>query len=193
MQSKSTMKAFVRQLLTEELSANYFYHNLAHTVYVADQAKLIGNAERCDIKEMKLLEAAALWHDAGFIHTYAKHEEASCELVKEYLPTYDFSAEEVESICGMIMATQLPQTPTNKLEQIIADADLEYLGTANAAAIANNLFMELQSFNSMLTLQQWNQTQILFLEQHHYFTSYCKENKEPTKLAYLEKLKKEIE
>jgi hypothetical protein len=30
----------------------------------------------------------------------------------------------------MIMATKIPQTPQNKLEEIIADADLEYLGSA---------------------------------------------------------------
>ena len=35
---------------------------------------------------------------------------------------------DIEIICGIIMATKIPQRPKNYLEEIICDADLNYLG-----------------------------------------------------------------
>ena len=35
-----------------------------------------------------------------------------------YLPEYGYSTGQIDRICGMIMATQIPQTPHNKLEEI---------------------------------------------------------------------------
>ncbi len=189
MQSKNNMKVLVVELLKKNLSPAYYYHNPEHTLYVADKAITIGKYEHCTTHEMVLLETAALWHDTGFIHTYTNHEEAGCELVKQYLPAYHFSKKDIDTVCGMIMATKIPQSPNNKLEEIIADADLEYLGTDSAATTANNLFLEIQAINPLLTKNQWNQTQVLFLEQHHYFTKYCKEHKQAAKQKYFIQLK----
>ena len=49
-------------------------------------------------------------------------------MAKEELPKFGLSEKDIELICGMIMATKIPQNPKTKLEKIIADADLEYLG-----------------------------------------------------------------
>jgi uncharacterized protein len=88
----------------------------------------------------------------------------------------------------MIMATKVPQLPKNKLEEIIADADLEYLGTICVTEKADSLFKELQSLTPSLTKAAWDKMQIAFLQTHHYFTAYCKEKKEPVKQAYLKEL-----
>ncbi len=188
MQSKIPMKEFVINLLNNNLPLFYYYHNNEHTLYVMDKAVEIGQQENCTEYEIKLLAAAALWHDAGYIHTYARHEEESCTLARQYLPGYGYSTDEINKICGMIMATKIPLSPQNKLEEIIADADLEYLGTERAGINANNLFKELQSLNPALTEEEWNQTQIDFLTDHHYFSNYCKENREHIKQSYLKSL-----
>jgi len=182
------MKAFVENLLREKLSPLYYYHNVAHTLYVMDKAAEIGRHEHCSEKEIELMIAAALWHDSGYINTNTSHEKESCVLARQYLPAYGFSAAETDAICGMIMATRMPQSPKNKLEEIIADADLEYLGTAAAAEKANDLFRELKELNPAFTNEQWQKTQLNFLSAHQYFTRYCKENKEPLKQAYLQRL-----
>jgi len=188
MQSKLHMKDFVLDLLNKNLSEFLFYHDPEHTLYVIDKVTEIGTDENCTEAEMDLLRTAALWHDTGYIYTYSGHEEESCILAKAYLPSYGYTNDEVYAICGMIMATKIPQTPQNKLEEIIADADLEYLGSADAAVKAENLFKELHHLNPLLTREQWNETQISFLQHHQFFTKYCKENSEPVKQAYLEKL-----
>ena len=192
MQSKQDMKAFVINLLNSNLPPVYYYHNYKHTLYVLEKAIEIGEAENCSEQEMKLLSAAALWHDTGYIKTYKDHEAAGCELASKYLPAYGFLEDDINKVCGMIMATKIPQSPHTKLEEIIADADLEYLGTAGASIIADNFYKELLSMNPQFTVEEWNKTQISFILQHHYFTLYCKENKEPLNQAYLNALMNEI-
>ena len=110
-----------------------------------------------------------LFHDSGFITQSKNHEELSCEIVREALPDFNYTHEEIDSICGMIMATKIPQSPTNLLEQIIADADLDYLGREDYWEISNNLFKEI-SFFGIFTENDWLQLQINFLEKHRYFT-----------------------
>lgn len=178
----------VINLLKTKIPPRYYYHNYEHTLYVIDKVIEIGSKENCSARELELLSVAALWHDTGYINTYAGHEEESCRLARQYLPGYAFTNDDINKICGMIMATKIPQSPQNKPEEIIADADLEYLGTNNAAVQAKNLFKELNAINPLLTKQDWNKIEIDFLTAHHYFTGYCKANKEPIKQAYLKSL-----
>lgn len=187
MQNRQVIKAFVLEKL-EQLSPYYYYHNIGHTLYVAEQCNIIGQYEQCSKHELHLLEVAALWHDTGFLITYQNHEEASCSLVRKHLPDFNYSTEEIESICTIIMATKIPQTPVNKLGEILADADLEYLGTDAAADRANDLFKERLYMNPNLTEQEWNSIQINFLSTHRYFTSYCQLNREFKKNNLLNQL-----
>ncbi|MFI5185724.1 MAG: HD domain-containing protein [Chitinophagales bacterium] len=187
------MKTFVIELLKNNIPPHYYYHSYEHTLYVMDKAIEIGREENCTGHEIDLVSAAALWHDTGFIKTYIDHEKAGCLLAREYLPGYGYSAEDIDKICGMIMATSIPQSPKNKLEEIVADADLEYLGTNDAAVKAEHLFKEWQHLDPSLTREEWNRKQISFLQKHHYFTRFCKEKKERSKSAYLQNLVDNIE
>jgi uncharacterized protein len=192
MQSKLHLQDFVISMLKSYLPADYYYHNYLHTLYVQGKAIEIGIQENCTSVEIELLSAAALFHDTGYIYTYARHEEESCMLAKQHLPAFGFLAHEITAVCGMIMATKIPQSPQNKLEEIIADADMEYLGTNHAEAMANDLFRELHSLNPLLTKNEWDRTQVLFLQQHHYFTNYCKKYKEPAKCEYFNQLREAL-
>ncbi len=188
MHIKKQMNDFVINLLKTKIPADYYYHNYKHTLYVMDKVLEIGRHENCTEKELELLTVAALWHDTGYINTYIGHEEESCKLARQCLPAYNFTTDDINTICAMIMATNIPQSPHNKLEEILADADLEYLGTGNAAVLANHLFQEHNALNPFLNEEEWNKTEIDFLTAHHYFTGYCKVNKEPVKQAYLKSL-----
>ena len=192
MQNDMQMKSFVINLLKDKLPPAYYYHDVEHTLYVVDKTIAIARQENCTENEIRLLSAAALWHDVGYINIYTGHEEESCALAKKYLPGYGFSDDDITLICGMIMATKIPQSPQNKLEEIIADADLEYLGADGPEIMAETLFRELQSLNPAFTKEQWDKQQISFLKDHHYFTRFCKENMEQVKAAYLKELESKI-
>ncbi len=184
------MTDFVVNMLRQSLPATYFFHDYQHTLYVLAKTIKIGKKEEITDEEMHLLKAAALWHDVGYINAYKGHEYESCLLAKQYLPDFGFNENDINQICGMIMATMVPQDPHNKLEEILADADLAYLGTDDASALAHQLFLELQAINPELTEQEWTITQVSFLKSHQYFTAYCKDKFEPQKEVYAAQLQK---
>lgn len=188
MRNNQSMKDYVLELLRNNLPEYYFYHNPDHTLYVEAKSQEIGKYEECTSEELELLSVAALWHDTGYTVTYNNHEEESLKIARQHLPRFGFSAAEIELICGMIMATKIPQSPKNKLEEILADSDLEYLGTASFEIKSVRLLMELQSISSSLGWKEWNRMQIQFLQQHQYFTSYCLKYREPMKQYHLNKL-----
>ena len=192
MQNNLSMRTFVAELLKGNIPSYYYYHNYEHTLYVADKAIEIGKGEDCTEREIELVNAAALWHDTGYIKTYKDHERESALLATQYLPVYGYSEEEINSISGMIMATGVPQSPKNKLEEIVADADLEYLGTDEAGHKAELFFKELKHLDPSLTHEKWDRKQISFLKSHHYFTRFCKETKERAKSLYLESLLEKV-
>ena len=179
-------------ILSTELPSHLKYHSLDHTIYVLDAAEIIAVKERISESDKFLLRVAVLYHDIGFIHTYKDHEAEGCKIASVHLPAFGFSKEEIAKICGMIMATKIPQTPHNLLEEIIADADLEYLGTEKFASIAHKLFEEIRLVNNGITIEEWNRIQVQFLTNHHYFTSYCKQYKAPQKALNLEELKNSL-
>jgi len=188
MQNNPSMKDFVINLLKENLSAFYTYHNYEHTLYVAEQVQEIGKKEECNEEELRLLVTAALWHDTGYIKTYRNHEEESCNLARQYLPDFGYSPDEIDNVCSMIMVTKMPQTPKNILDNILADADLEYMGTQSFQKKSDDLFRELHTLDQGLTKEKWNKLQIEFMQNHHYFTKFCNEFREPVKQVHLNNL-----
>ena len=176
----------------KELPEYLTYHNASHTRYVLDKAVLISQEEKIDADQLDLVKVAALYHDSGFLKGLVEHEHASCEIVKAELPAYDFSSIQTDQICQMIIATKIPQKPQDLLGKIVADADLEYLGTDLFDIGSQRLFDELRHFNSGLTRTEWLKIQIRFLESHQYHTVYCQNFRQPKKLEHLAKLKDEL-
>jgi uncharacterized protein len=179
----------VISLLGSDLPDYLEYHNLEHTKYVLDKSILIAREERINGDELFLIKIAALYHDIGFIKNMENHEETGCRIAHEDLLQQGLNPEDVDKICGMIMATKIPQTPTTHLEKVIADADLEYLGTDRFEVVSERLFKELKHFDGALMKKEWYKIQVDFLSAHHYHTKFCKVHREPTKQHNLKKIK----
>src|SRR5450432_4327439 len=116
--------------LRSGLSKDLTYHTVQHTLDILKNAERIARNENINSEEeLFLLKVACLYHDSGFLVTYKGHEVESCNLAKKDLPIFALNEKQVEIICGLIMATKIPQRPGNRMEEIICDADLDYLGT----------------------------------------------------------------
>jgi uncharacterized protein len=179
----------VMDSLKENLAHHLTYHDWKHTEHVIRMSEYIARKEKTAEQDIVLLKTAALFHDSGFVTTISEgHEEESIRLAQEKLPQYGYTNLEIECIAGMIRATSIPQKPNTKLECIIADADLEYLGTDSFERIGNNLYQELKYNNPNLTLAEWNEIQIKFLQSHFYHTPFCSEHRTPMKEKNIEKL-----
>ena len=89
------------------------------------------------------------------------------------------------------MATRIPQSPHTRLEQILCDADLDYLGRDDYDSISNKLFLELNEHGNM-SEKDWLKLQINFLEQHHYFTVSAQKMRKEKKEQKLSMLKEKL-
>jgi uncharacterized protein len=182
-------KKFILEKQRKELPRHLSYHSVAHVHDVYQAAKRLAKEEKIKGDQLTLLLTAVLFHDSGFLKGQEKHEEASCKIAQTYLPDYGYSEEQIEKICGMILATRIPQKPVNHLEQIICDADLDYLGRDDFFEIGQKLFQELKVYGIINDETEWDQLQIRFLEKHHYFTPTALRLRKDRKDAYLAQLK----
>jgi uncharacterized protein len=177
---------YIANELTGNLSPELTYHSIQHTHDVAQQASRIARAEGITDQELlDLLQTAAYYHDAGFLRAYAEHEEESCKLAMELLPAFGYSVAQITLVCQLIRATRLPQTPTTLLEAILCDADLDYLGRDDYAAISQTLLSEWCAYDRLPDLSQWHTIQRSFLSNHRYFTATNQQLREPHKQAAL--------
>jgi uncharacterized protein len=185
------IRSEVLSLLNDKLDPKLTYHNLAHTQDVMKQVERIARGENIsDINDLMLLKVAALFHDSGFLYVYKHHEEKSCQIMEEFMQDGDFTREDITRIKGMIMATQIPQTPHNLMEKIICDADLDYLGRDDFEKISNGLKEEFLVYKVIKSESDWDPLQIGFFEAHNYFTETCRVDRTPKKLQHLEMLKR---
>jgi uncharacterized protein len=165
---------YILQLLKDDLSQHLQYHTLAHTLDVCRQAAYIAAEEGVAGHDLKLLLVAAAYHDAGYLQQRKDHEDLSCKMVQEILPGFGYPDNDIVTICGIIMATKLPQSPKTLLEEIICDADLDYLGRDDFFTTGDGLYHELLQAGIVANVNEWNRLQVDFLENHHYFTVSAK-------------------
>jgi uncharacterized protein len=184
--------AYVLHRMEQELSPQLTYHSLDHTRYeVVPAAERLASCEGLGEKDSLLLKTAAFFHDVGFILQYDGHEGASVRIASNILPSLGFQIAEVDIICKAIMATQLPQSPTNLLEEILTDADLDVLGKENFFPRSKDLQRELGAIGRGVNDEQWYTTQVKFLKGHTYWTASAKKLRDAQKLrniAHLEQL-----
>ncbi len=177
----SAAENFILDKIEQELPSCFTYHNIQHTLDVLDAAMRIAAMEKLDKEKFRVLRIAVCFHDAGCVYRYLGHEQRGCEMAQEYLPVFGFSPIEIKLINNMIMATKIPQTPKNKLENIITDADLDYLGREDYYLIAATLFEEAKLFLGVKNEIEWNIMQLNFLRNHQYHTNYMKKLRDPEK------------
>jgi hypothetical protein len=109
-------------------------------------------------------------------------------MAKEMLPKYNYTPEQIERICHIIMATKLPPRPANLLEEIICDSDLDYLGRSDFIPVSNTLYEELKAQNKIGALNDWNKLQVKFISGHQYFTKTARSLREVNKQLQIDRI-----
>ena len=174
--------------LERELPEHLYYHNVKHTVDVVTEVELIGWAEGCSDEEILILKTAGLFHDVGHTISYDDHEHQGALLAREMLPAYGYTPEQIDRICQIILSTKLPPRPTNLLEEIICDSDLDYLGRSDFIPVSNTLFEEMKAQNKIAKLNDWNKLQVRFISGHQYFTPTARSLREVNKQLQIERI-----
>ncbi|GAB3823973.1 HD domain-containing protein [Hymenobacter jeollabukensis] len=180
--------------LLHQLPPDLRYHGRHHTLDVVAAAQALAAAEGItDPEQLTLLRTAAHYHDAGFLSTYRGHEAAGCALARTVLPGFGYSAAQIELICRLIMATEMPQAPgPEPLARILCDADLDYLGRPDYWPISQTLRTELASHGQPYDAAAWLRLQQEFLTTHRYWTRTAATQREPQKQARLAEVRAEL-
>lgn len=187
------LQEYMLNKLEKELPKYLYYHNVKHTIDVVTQAELIGIGEGVGDEELLLLKTAALFHDTGHVLSHDEHEHHSTIIARDILPNYYYTEKQIEKICELIMATKLPPRPKNALERIICDSDLDYLGRSDMIPVSNSLYRELKEMDKIGSLREWNELQMKFISNHHYFTKTAQSLREVNKQKQIERISKLIE
>jgi HD superfamily phosphodiesterase len=168
-------------ILEENLPEKFYYHSYKHTKDVVKAVERIALLEGVTDEGLFLLKTAAIFHDAGFIERYEHNEPIGARMATEILPKYGYTEQHIKTIVELIHVTEIPHRPINKLQEIICDADLDYLGRDDFEKIADRLRRELREMNKIDSDKAWDELQIKFLNQHRYFTKTAKETRQKKK------------
>jgi uncharacterized protein len=179
--------------LRDQLDNRLCYHDLEHTLDVYEASMRLCDLESVSGTEKNLIGMAALFHDAGMLIQYNAHEIFSTQMAREILPGFGFTQDEINEICHLILATQMPQSAENIAEMIICDADLDYLGRNDFFIRSFQLRQEWMIVGVMdSSLVEWLTFQVRFLESHQFMTGSALRMRNEGKLKNIESIKKLI-
>lgn len=182
----------IMRVLEEKLSSKLYYHSINHTKDVTEAAERIALMEGITDEDLFLLKSAASYHDAGFVEKYNQNEEIGMRMARETLPKYGYTQAQIDIIDGLIKATEIPQSPKTLLEQIMCDADLDYLGRDDFHKVADLLRKELREHGLINSDRLWDEIQVKFLTQHTYFTKSAISTRQKKKLKHLGEIKQKL-
>lgn len=172
------------------------YHDFMHTKETVETGKMIAEGMKLPDQSIILVMLACWFHDIGHMESDKEHEEKSAEIAEAFLAEQGVDQETRKLIKGCILATKIPQSPQNLLQEVVCDADLSHLGSDNYKQKSELLRIELEKDRDVpFTDIEWLQLNIDFFREHSFFTSYGREmfngKKEENLVILQNELKKE--
>jgi len=185
---------YVEDLFNKAGSDQLTYHNLAHTKDVVKRSKEIAAHYTLTENETLALYVASWFHDTGqmFTHGWKNHEEESVRIAKKFMEDYNADDDVIKKIEACILATKIPAKPHMLIEEIICDADTYHFGTKEFKDTNKRVKAEYKLREHEINNAEWTAGTIQMLENHQYFTEYCRELLNEGKQQNLQKLKKKF-
>lgn len=173
---------YVKTYLQQDNSC-YCFHDDGHTESVVEAAREIGLHYNLSAEELFIVLTAAFFHDTGYLNGGAEnHEQRSAKLAGDFLKEKGVNATIVAEIQACILATKIPQTPQNLLQQIVCDADLFHLGSEDFISRDKLLRQEVETvLGKEFDKRLWRKGTITFLKNHNYHTTYAQQKLNPGK------------
>jgi predicted metal-dependent HD superfamily phosphohydrolase len=183
--------AYIQTYFAENISANFVFHDLEHTVQTVSATKSLAEGFNMSDEDSALLQISAWFHDLGYSEGGAGHEERSASLLRSYFEN-KLDAAQIELMCGCIMATKVPQRPNNLHEQVLCDADLSHLGMNSYWDRTGKIRHEfILTRNMIMNEQDWVDFEINFMLAHEYHTAIAKQMFNKKKAKHIQLLLKQ--
>lgn len=185
---------FVTDLFEKHPDAKLLFHNLQHTETVVERTKEIAAHYNLSDNDMLVLYVAAWFHDSGHLYTpgFKNHEERSVEVMNKFMSGFNNEKELVSDIETCILSTKMPRNPATLLQEIICDADTYHLGTKDFKITNQNCHAEFNLREKNVSDQQWDEGTLQMLNEHRFYTSYCKDLLDGKKKKNIKKIKNKL-
>lgn len=187
----SDIESHIEQQYREHQDPRIIYHDVQHTKEVVSAVITISGFYGMNDEERFPIIAAAWFHDLAYMFSGPEnHEEKSAVMARAYLEAKGLEDGVIREIEGCIMATKIPQTAHTLGEKIIADADLFHFGKASFQEKSDLLRRETELLTgNEINGTEWRASTLRFMEQHHYFTEFAKQELQPSKEIFFRTLK----
>ncbi|WP_164510841.1 HD domain-containing protein [Nonlabens xiamenensis] len=165
------------------------FHNLEHTKEVVQHVKYLCEAMDINSVDTELLIIAAWFHDTGFSKTYKGHEAESKLIATTFLKEQNANKSFIDEVCNCIDATRMPQSPTDRLSEILCDADIYHISTPHFFYRKLLLRREWEVFCDIKTTnKEWHLLNQKFLQEHHFRSEYGEQTLEIGKQENIHKV-----
>lgn len=181
----------IREIMKTGTPADFVYHDIIHTTEVVQASEKIGKKSGLSEGDMEILLVAAWFHDIGYFENCDTHEEKSAAAARKFLTDNNYPENKINRVTSAIMATKLPTSPKDILEEILCDADLLHVGKKEFFDKSELFRVELERRNEgPLGDIEWLNKNLEFVTNHKFYTQFAREQYEEQKNANLLKLQK---
>jgi len=157
--------------IISKLPESLHFHRPEYARRVYNQSFLLCRSEEIEQEGRLLARTSALMLFTGLSQNYHNFENRSAVICREILPDYSYSENQIDQICNLILATKKPFIPKNRLEKILIDARMEYIGRPDYTNQAKLLFKELIEAGSKINGQQFKKQQQELLFDFDFYTT----------------------
>lgn len=179
----------VAEVMGKELSPDYSFHNMTHTLEVVKNTAAIAEGMQLNFDDTHTVLMAAWFHDLGYIQGGASHEQRGAEMAAGFLRAKHVEEPQVEAVMRCIMATRFPQNPEDLPSQVLCDADLLHLAGKGYKDKLNALRQEWEFFDQQVYSDEvMVRMNIEFLNSHQFHTTWCRENFDKGKKKNIRKM-----
>nr|MBP7514865.1 HD domain-containing protein [Flavobacteriales bacterium] len=165
------------------------FHDLEHTLAVVRSSQEIGRGMGLSAIQLRTLEIAALFHDAGYASAYRGHEKKSAALAKLFLKAQGASIPLTEQVGALILSTRMGVRPRTVMQRVLRDADSAKAGQADFHERSERLRAELEHVRAKrIPAHAWNAENLQYLQNHRFHTAYAQRRFAKQKALNLRKL-----
>ena len=180
---------YVSALLAEKLPENIIYHNFNHALLIKKNAEIIGEQSKLTPDEMNILRLCALFLNAGYVNSYEQSHEESAGIASAFLAEQGADQATMGRISDIIRSARMPQSPKDKIAEVLCDAEMMYIATEEAIEQFDLLVDETATQQPNTRKRQFfEKGWINFFTTHTYFTDYGKAVLQPQKEANVKRL-----
>ncbi len=182
-------RVFERILTT--LPKTLHFHGLEYARKVYNQSFLLCRSEEIEQEDRLLVRTAALMLYTGLTQEYQNFQNRSSVICREILPEFKYSDTQIDQICNLIMSTKKPFNPNNRLEQILIDAKMDFIGRPDYTKQIKLLFQEQRENGSKINGQQFKKQQLELIFEFQFYTVAAQRMREVSGNDQMSNLEKE--